>query len=256
MASASITTILIIGGTSGIGAAFARRFHSKGKQVIVTGRRENRLQALRDELPGLETYVMDNTDLAALPGHVDTLTSKYPDIDTVWINSGVQHSYTFADITTSSDAQVVDEVTTNVTAPLILARHFIPYLLSLNVEANFIITSSGLAFVPMGIYPIYCPTKALIHHFLVGLRQQLKDSMVNIIEIDPPYVATDLDANHRLADAPPPMPLDEFTDKTFAILDQQAAKELKEVAVGFAAMGVNAWRQSIGEILNKMHLGG
>lgn len=72
---------MIIGGTSGIGEAFARRWHSAGKQVIVTGRRKDRLDEL--EKAGLKGYVMDNTQLEALPGHVETLFSKFPDIDTV-----------------------------------------------------------------------------------------------------------------------------------------------------------------------------
>ncbi len=65
----AINTILIIGATSGIGEASARRFYALGKKVIGAGRREDRLAMLR-ELPGLETYTMDNSDLVALPGHV------------------------------------------------------------------------------------------------------------------------------------------------------------------------------------------
>ena len=71
-------------------------------------------------------------------------------------------------------------------------------------------------------------------------------------------MATDLDVAHKEAAAggPPPMPLQEYTDKTFAILESEPAKELKEVAVGFAAMGAGAWRKSIGTILEEFHLGG
>jgi len=119
--------------------------------------------------------------------------------------------------------------------PIILARHFIPHLLSVGHEANFLITSSGVAYIPLGIYLVYCPTKAAIHHFPVGLRQRLNGTNVNVIEIAPPYVATELDAAHRPQGGPGPMPLDEYTDKTLETLNTNQAAEIKEAAVGFAA---------------------
>lgn len=227
-----------------------------GKKVIVTGRRENRLLALEKELPGLETYAMDNTDIAALPEHVSSLLGAFPDLNTVWINSGIQYAYSLKEKSISSDDHIIEEITTNVTAPVLFARHFIPHLASLRTEANFLVTSSGLAFIPMGTYPVYCPTKSFIHHFMISLRQQLKGTSVNVIEIAPPYVETDLDAAHRTTRGPPPMPLAEYTEKTFRILDTEQAKNLKEVAVGFAAMGAEAWRNSMGTILERMQLGG
>lgn len=251
-------TILIIGGTSGIGEAFAERFHSMGKKVIITGRREKKLDELKSKMKGLEGYVMDNTDLSALPKHVEHLTEKYPDIDTVWINGGIQKAFKLNNPSSSSDSAIVEEINTNITAPTILARHFIPFLLKSKSAANFMITSSGLAFVPLASYPVYCPTKAFVHHFLVGLRQELAGTNVNVIEIAPPRVETDLDIAHKEVSerGPPAMSLQEYTDKTFDILEKNNANELKEVAVGFAAMGANAWRGSIGKILVDMKIGG
>ncbi|KIW10283.1 hypothetical protein PV08_11245 [Exophiala spinifera] len=256
-ATSTMNTILIVGGTSGIGESFARRFHSMGKKVIITGRRAERLQALKSELPGLETYIMDNTDIASLPAHVQTFTTQHPDIDTVWVNSGIQYTFDFKTTTSvEDDAKINREIATNVTAPMILARHFVPFLLKRPDQGTFMITSSGLAFVPMGIFPIYCPTKAFVHHFMVGLRQRLTGTHVNVIEIAPPYVETDLDAAHKQPDLPPPMPLAEYTDKTFEILNGKPAKEIKEAAVGFAAMGAEAWRGAFGGFLEHMKLGG
>lgn len=92
---------------------------------------------------------------------------------------------------------------------------------------------------------------------MVGVRQQLKGK-VNIIEIDPPKVATNLDAAHKEVGSTtaPAMPLDEYTKKTFEILDNNDAKDLKEVAVGFAENGAKAWRGAFGPILEGMKLGG
>lgn len=262
-----MNTILIIGGSGGIGASFAHRFHSMGKTVIVTGRNTTKLNELSSTLPGLKTYTMDMTDIASLPSHVSQLTKTYPNIDTIWINGGIQQTFQFSDTSTSSDSRIRNEIDTNVTAPMIIARHAIPFLLERSktskTPTNFLITSSGLAFVPLGTYPVYCPTKAFIHHFLVGLRQQmnqLSGSNINIIEIVPPRVETDLDAAHKESTSMPAMPLEDFTSQMFEILDGAAddGRGLKEVGVGFAEKGIKAWRGegSIGGILEGMGLGG
>ena len=88
-----MNVILIIGATGGIGEAFARRWHGQDKKVLLTGRREERLKQIQSDLPGSETLVMDNSDLASLPQKVKEITSKFPKLDTVWINSGIQTSY-------------------------------------------------------------------------------------------------------------------------------------------------------------------
>ena len=114
------------------------------------------------------------------------------------------------------------------------------------------ITSSGLGFVPVGsMFPVYCPAKAAIHDYLVGVRQALKDTNVNVIEIVPPFVGgSELGANLT------PLPMDDFTNEIFEILDDNQASDLKEVAAGSAVNRVQAWRSSIGEILAKSGLGG
>lgn len=83
-------TILILGATGGIGEAFAQRFHALGKKVIIAGRRGNKIEEIEKKLPGVEGYVIDNTKLNDIPGHIEKLFSQYPDIDTVWVNGGIQ----------------------------------------------------------------------------------------------------------------------------------------------------------------------
>ncbi|KIW88950.1 uncharacterized protein Z519_10434 [Cladophialophora bantiana CBS 173.52] len=250
--TSSMSTILIFGGTGGIGESFARAFHGMGKKVIITGRRESRLAELAKALPGLETYTMDNSDLAALPGHVKTILSAYPDIDTVWVNSGIQYQGNFLSLDNFSDEKIIKETNTNMTAPIILARHLVPHLLSLGREGTFMITSSGLGYVPMALFPVYCPSKAAVHAFLVGLRDSLSGTNVNVIEIVPPYVRTDLDAENRLDKLATPMELDEYTNKTLEIL-QKPAKEIKEAGVGFADMVSQKWREAYNPSLHMLH---
>ena len=252
-----MNTILVLGGTGGIGEAFARRWASMGKKVIVTGRRQDRLDALKKEVSAFETYAMDNSDFAALGKHTKAILSKYPDIDTVWVNGGIQYSFSFKEAEKWSDDKIIQEMNVNTTGPILLARHFMPHLLSLKKETNFMITSSGIAFVPAGMYPVYSATKGGVHHFMVALRQQMKGTNVNVIEIAPPYVSTELDTAHKdAAGEMEPMPLQEYTDESFEILDNNNAKDLKEVAVGFAAMGAQAWRGSIGATLEQLGMGG
>lgn len=257
--SASMNTILVIGGTSGIGEAFVKRFHKMGKKVIVTGRREQRLSELQKSLSGLDVYTMDMADLPAIAGHVDTLFSRFPNIDTVWVNGGIQYLSDIKDVSTTTDERVSEEMTVNVTAPMIFARHIIPRLMKQERETNFMITSSGLGFVPVGsLFPVYCPSKAALHYYLVGIRQALKNANINVLELVPPYVgSTELGAEHKdkIANLTP-MGLSEFMDEIFEVLDGNEAKDLKEVAAGSAVNRVQAWRGSIGQMLASSGLGG
>lgn len=248
-AISTFKTVLIFGGTSGIGESFARRFHAMGKKVIITGRREARLAALAKELPGVETYVLDNADIANLPIHADALIKKFPDIDTVWVNSGIAYVGSFRSLDEYSDEKIVAELNTNVVAPIILSRYFIPHLLSLERPGTFLITGSGLGFVPMGLMPVYCPSKAAVHSFLVGLRESLKDTNVNVIEVVAPYVKTEFDKDYPMEHLATPMELGDYTDQILTIFESTPAAELKEAGVGFGAMGASAWRQAFGSFL-------
>ena len=260
--SDSIKTILIIGATSGIGEAFAHQFHSMGKKVIATGRRQERLDSLKKTLPGLETYTMDNSDLASLPEHVNTIVKQYPNINTVWMNSGIQYSSDFKDPSSTSDKKIIEEITVNVKPPTILAHHFIPHLLNSGTAANFMMTSSGLGFVPLGMFPVYCPAKSFTHSFLVGLRQQLKDTNVNVWELVAPYVGS-TGLNPELQANPPeimkslkPMLMEGFVTEVVEVLEKNEAREIKEIAPGSAKARVEAWRGSIRAILDNMKVGG
>jgi uncharacterized oxidoreductase len=248
-AISSFETILIFGGTSGIGESFTRRFHALGKKVIITGRREAKLAELAKELPGIETYTLDNSDIVNLPSHAKALIQKYPEINTVWVNSGIGYMGNLTSPDGFSDEKVIKELNTNLTAPVILSRYFIPHLLSLKREGAFLITGSGLGFVPMGLFPVYCPSKAAVHSFLVGLRESLKDTNVNVIEAVAPYVRTDFDKDNRMDHVVKPMELDDYTNQTMAIFESTPANEIKEAAVGFGALGANLWRQSFGPVL-------
>lgn len=139
-------TDLIIGATGGIGAALARSIYAQGKRVIITGRRQSILSTMAAELPGLETACFDFSDIPALSSHVSNLTTKYPDLDTVIINVGVQNILSFKDPAEAGTPELIAaEVTTNLIAPIVLCQAIIPHFLSSKNPCSIIMISSGLA---------------------------------------------------------------------------------------------------------------
>lgn len=210
--SARINTILIIGATSGIGEAMARRFHSMGKKVIAAGISQDRLAQLAQELPGLETRTVgildapkrgttdnsaslslsqwDVTDLANLQSHVKGILADFPNLDTVFINAGIQNHYTI--LQPPDTAEVVREVTTNLIAPNLIAQSFAPHLLALaqsGTKTTLFLTSSSLAYFPLAFYPTYCATKAGISAFAKIVRMQLASTGckdMSVVEVVPP----------------------------------------------------------------------
>jgi uncharacterized oxidoreductase len=183
--TANINTILILGATSGLGEAFARYFHLKGKKVIASGRRVERLNALKSELSGLETVQIDVEDIQNLESNLNGIIKSYPDLNAVFVMSGKMEIGFFKDPSSTSTKGVVSEVTTNLIAPLVIARTVVPHLLPLKRPTTFITVSSGLAYAPLPIYPAYNATKAGIHSFSVVLRTQLTGTNIKVIELAP-----------------------------------------------------------------------
>lgn len=256
MATNSISTILILGGTSGIGLAFAQHFLSLQKAVIITGRRDDRLKSIASTHPDLQTHAVDFNDLDALPSKIDEIFTRWPEIDAVFLNAGIQYASNIKDLATTTDGKVIEEVAVNVTAPMLVARHVVPKLLARGEKepGTLLFNSSGLGFVPVGsLFPVYGATKAAIHHYAVGLRQALKGTNVNVIEVVPPFVGdTDLGLEHReLVTGLTPLPLEEFTNEVFETLEAKEAGELKEVSAGSGVPRVEAWRSGVGRILEQ-----
>ncbi|KAF8854133.1 NAD(P)-binding protein [Acephala macrosclerotiorum] len=258
--TSNIDTILLLGATSGIGEAFARYFHSKGKRVIAAGRRLERLEKLKSELSGLETFQIDVEDVSNIESRLHGLFKTYPDLDSVFVIAGIMSLGQFKDPSTTSTQGIVSEVTTNLIAPMVIARTVVPHLLSLKRPTTFITVSSGLAYMPLPFYPVYNATKSGVHTFTVVLRTQLAGTNVNVIEVAPPYVDTELDTKIREkqnemqgGNGHPPMPLKEYMDVTTKQLEEGKDKEL---ATGFSAMGVNAWRGAFQPLLDRFGFAG
>lgn len=261
--TSSIKTILIIGATSGIGEQFARRLHALGKKVIITGRRADRLTSLASELnSNISTYQWDITDLPSVSSRATEILSAHPDINSVFIVSGVGNLFSFLDASTSTDAKIIAECNTNVTGQMLLTRAFAPHLsvvAATGQPASFLFMGSGMGFVPNGYFPVYVATKAATHAAAVALRLNVssaKDENVKrnlkVVEVVAPYVATDFDMEFRGTALPKPMPLEEFMDDAMEQLGAvgEDGVVLKEVVVGSAKGRVDLWRGSVGKFMN------
>jgi uncharacterized oxidoreductase len=207
-------TILITGGSAGIGLAFARKFLELGNEVIVTGRRQAVLDALKAQHPSLHTIqsdIADPTQIAALAARLKT---DFPRLDVLMNNAGVGLARNLS--TFSGDlSELMSEMEINVGGVIRTTSALID-LLTANL-GTVINVSSGLAFVPLPAMPIYSATKAAVHSYTQSLRFQLEDSGVEVIELMPPAVRTDLTSEFDSAGLSA-ITTDELVERTFAAL--------------------------------------
>jgi len=221
-------TILITGGGAGIGRGLAEALHALGNHVVIGGRREGVLREVCGANPGMSHVALDVADRRSIHAALETVTARFPDLNCLVNNAGIQRAHDFSVTGGVNDEAVEEEVWTNLVGLAWMCSAFLP-LLTRRPEAAVINVSSGLAFVPLARFPIYCATKAAVHSFCVSLRHQLKDSSVKVIELIPPMVDTNL-GQGRPRPARMAMPLAQFIAEAMEGLSGDA----DEVAVGNA----------------------
>ena len=208
-------TMLITGGTSGIGRMLAEAFHDLGNTVIVAGRRQTLLDEVSAARPGITGLQLDLDDPASVQRAGDQIRERFALLNVLVANAGIS---SMEDMTApgwdSATAEAM--VQTNITGVL---RQFAAFLPMLNGKdgAAVMTTTSNLAFVPRAIFPTYCATKAFLHSYLQSLRWQLRGTNVEVLELAPPYVATELSGKHQASD-PRAMPLDAFVAEVMTLL--------------------------------------
>ncbi|WP_053351311.1 SDR family oxidoreductase [Leucobacter musarum] len=216
-------TILIVGGTSGIGLELALRLRDAGNSIIISGRRTERLAAIEAEhgIPGIAADVADAGSIRNLR---DTAIERFPALDTVVTMSGIMQR----ELVLEPGALEIAERTieTNLLGTIRLVEAFLPHLLS-RPRAAILTVSSGLAFVPRADTPTYSATKAAVHSYTESLREQLRDTSVQVIELVPPLTATELTPGQL--ENPAAMPLVEYVAESIALLD--ADPDITEVLV-------------------------
>jgi len=185
-------TILITGGSAGIGVAFALKFLELGNQVIVTGRRQSALDELKAKYPKLHTVQSDVADPAQIAFLAKRVKAGYPKLDVLMNNAGIM-LHKDLKVPAADLAGLMTEVSINLGGVIGMTSAFID-ILTANKGA-VINVSSALAFVPLPSAPIYSATKAAVHSYTQSLRFQLQETGVEVIELMPPAVKTDLTAD-------------------------------------------------------------
>ncbi len=217
-------TILITGGGSGIGRGLAESFHGLGNQVIIAGRRKQALEQTTQANPGMKSIVLDIEEPASIHAVAAQMAREYPALNVLINNAGIMRA---EDLRAQPDALTDAEamVRTNLLGPIRLTAALLG-LLQKQSHAAIVNVSSGLAFVPLAMTPTYCATKAALHSYTQSLRYQLKGTATEVVELIPPYVATEL---MNGASDPRAMPLDQYIAEAMEIWKRQP--EATEICV-------------------------
>jgi uncharacterized oxidoreductase len=200
-------TILITGGTSGIGRALAEGFHQRGNQVIIAGRRQVLLNEITTAHPGMRGMQLDVDDPRAVDAFAARIREQFPELNVLINNAGISKP---EDLTADTiDLSVARSIIhTNIVSVLHLTAALLPTLKQ-QPKSTIITTTSGLAFMPRAAFPTYCASKAFLHSWLQSLRFQLRETSMEVLELVPPYVQTELTGPSQATD-PNAMPLADY----------------------------------------------
>jgi uncharacterized oxidoreductase len=234
--------ILITGGASGLGLGLTERFIQENNTLIICGRRESVLKEVSDKFPSVITKVCDLSVEADRVELFKWVSLNHSDLNVLVNNAGIQQWMSVSDPDFFQRAK--DEIITNIEAPLHLTSLFIR-LKSLHTLMN---VTSGLSFVPLTKVPVYSATKAFFHSFTLSVRQLLKSKNIEVIEIIPPALNTDL-GGKGIHDAAPPV--SDFIESIF----QQLKEGKTELAFGFSEAMSKANPEELNIAFNRMNPG-
>lgn len=218
-------TILITGGGTGIGRAFAEALHARGAKVIIAGRRREVLEQVAAAHPGMAFEVLDVAEAADIAAFAERIVKAHPDLNVLVNNAGVMQVEQGIDLAIAEQTIAI-----NLLGTIRLTAALLPHLKA-RPRASVVTVSSGLAFVPLAATPTYSATKAAIHSWSQSMRHQLAGTSVEVIEWAPPAVATDLMPGH--AQNPHSMPLDDFIAESLAQFEAGGHDEILVERVRF-----------------------
>ncbi|MFD1771331.1 SDR family oxidoreductase [Sphingobacterium suaedae] len=201
-------TILITGGTSGIGLELVRQFYGFDNHLIVVSGNQSNLRELNHQFPEIKTLRCDLSNDVSVHNLIETCLTEHPEINIIINNAGVQHNYFWTE-EKDGFAKIENEIRINFTTPMKIIYGLLP-LLTVRENSAVVNVSSGLAFAPKKMAPIYCATKSAIHIGSKALRYQLEASNVKVFEIIPPLVETPMTSGREKGKISPKRLVDEF----------------------------------------------
>ena len=232
--------ILITGGASGIGLGLAERFIQENNTVIICGRRASLLEEVKAKFPSIITKVCDLSLEEERIALYEWIAANHPDLNVLVNNAGIQNWMNITDADFYNNMK--NELATNIEAPLHLTSLFIQ-LSSLKTVMN---VTSGLAFSPFAKVPVYSATKAFFRSFTLSLRHLLKEKNIEVVEIIPPALNTDL-GGIGLHDAHPSV--SSFIESIF----EQLKEGRQELTFGTSETRLNASAEDLRNHFNAMH---
>ncbi|MCY3751419.1 MAG: SDR family NAD(P)-dependent oxidoreductase [Gammaproteobacteria bacterium] len=191
-------TVLITGGSSGIGLEISRQFLNRNNKVIITGRDEKKLQHAKQQLDGVAVIRNDVSNPDDVEKLYQQAAANFPELNILINNAGILRTLDLRDSDLSA-ADLTMEIDTNLKGTILMNNVFLP-LLKRNNNPAIINVSSGLAFVPLPMTPVYCSTKAAIHSYSLSLRAQLRNTGVKVFELAPPLTETEMIGNFNEQD--------------------------------------------------------
>lgn len=182
-------TLLITGGTSGIGYALVKKLASENKSIIVIARNPIHLEKVRNEISNVYTYKCSLSDKIDLEKTFSEIINNHPDISVVINNAGIQETPTFLDKDFSFDS-IENEISINLASPIKICALMLGPLLNLKAPAAIVNITSGLGLYPKKNSAVYCATKAGLRNFTQSFRYQLEETPIKVFEAIMPLVDT------------------------------------------------------------------
>ncbi len=182
-------TAFVTGATAGIGLATVRTLVANGWRCVATGRRQERLDALVEELGAdkVHTACFDVRDVTALDAALAALPEGFRDIDLLVNNAGLAQGLSAAQDADLANWQTM--IDTNVTAMVVMTRKLLPQLIARKGAIIAIGSVAGTYLYPGG--NVYAGSKAFVNHFTLALRADLHGTGVRVTSIEPGMVETE-----------------------------------------------------------------
>jgi uncharacterized oxidoreductase len=194
------STVLVTGGTSGIGLELVKQLTEQGANILVTGRNAHALLETKIRFPKVHTFQNDVSNPHEIERLYEEITRQFPELNILINNAGIMRLIDLRDTTLDLD-NINREIATNLSGTIQMVHQFLPHLLT-KKSAAIVNVSSGIAFMAYAPAPVYSAAKAGVHAYTQALRLQLKDTNIKVFEMIPPGVKTNLQNDWAVKPSP------------------------------------------------------